>query len=273
MSDWWQPPAVARRTRMPRLYRRHAPQALRVARQVTGNDEDASDAVAEAFTKVLQVLRSSPSGSGINFRPYLLVATRHAAIDIGRRKARVSPSTEVGALESTTGFDHPGALVAAEADARLLTDALRLLSGRERRLLWLVEVEDMALRDAAAVLGVKPNHAAQLAVRARRRLRRGYMRALLGDHVAAGCRSAVGSLPAYVDGGLTQRSLDEVDGHIHACQDCQYRLEELRDLPPRLRRARSCCPPYFGHPSGDGPGEVGGLRVTAYDPALRCTRR
>src|SRR5687768_1843419 len=64
------------------LYRRHVQAAWRVAQAVTGNRDDAADAVAEAFTKVLQVLPAGRLGTGEQFRPYLMTATRNAGIDV-----------------------------------------------------------------------------------------------------------------------------------------------------------------------------------------------
>ena len=219
------------------LYRRYAQRALSVARRVVDNEEDAQDAVAEAFAKVLHVLRANSGSPRIDFGPYLLVATRHAAVDIVRRKARAWPTDYTDQKESATGFDEPGERAVAHDEGRLITQALTALSERERLMLWLVEVQDVSLRDAAKVLGLKPNHAAQIAMRARRRLRRGYMRAHLGNGASSTCRFTLEHLPAYVDRQLPQHSLEKVDEHMGACLTCQQRLDQLSDLRPRLRRA------------------------------------
>ncbi|MCA1673155.1 MAG: sigma-70 family RNA polymerase sigma factor, partial [Actinobacteria bacterium] len=60
------------------LYRRHAPAAWRVAQAVTGNREDACDAVADAFVRVFQALSGGRLDDASAFRPYLLATARHA---------------------------------------------------------------------------------------------------------------------------------------------------------------------------------------------------
>src|SRR3989442_7161935 len=81
------------------LYRRHSDAAWRVAQAVTGNRDDAADAVAEAFTRVLQVLPAGRLDEGVPFRPYLLAATRNAAIDTLRRAARPQPRAPLHTLD------------------------------------------------------------------------------------------------------------------------------------------------------------------------------
>ncbi|MCA1709122.1 MAG: hypothetical protein LC808_39915, partial [Actinobacteria bacterium] len=61
------------------LYRRHAPAAWRVAQAVTGNSDDAYDAVADAFVRVFQVVSLGRLDDAAAFRPYLLTTARHAA--------------------------------------------------------------------------------------------------------------------------------------------------------------------------------------------------
>src|SRR5688572_32764232 len=74
------------------LYRRHSEASYRVARAVTGNNDDAADAVSEAFTKVFTSLpRRSADGGATQFRPYVLAATRNASIDILRRRGKSLP--------------------------------------------------------------------------------------------------------------------------------------------------------------------------------------
>src|SRR3954451_24079470 len=77
------------------LYRRHHQAAWRVAMAVTRQRDDAADAVAEAFTKVLQALPKGRLADGVPFRPYLLTSTRNAAVDVLRRNGRLRPSGSV----------------------------------------------------------------------------------------------------------------------------------------------------------------------------------
>jgi len=66
------------------LYERHLSAANRAASYLVTTTAEREDLVAEAFTRVLQVLRSG-RGPIHDFRPYLLVTMRHAAINAARR--------------------------------------------------------------------------------------------------------------------------------------------------------------------------------------------
>ncbi len=219
------------------LYRRHAEHAWRVARRVTDDEDDARDAVADAFAKVLRMLRMETAPAHIHFRPYLLVAARHAAVDVLRRKARVSPTRDLETLDSPTGFDQASDRAVADEETRLVNQALSALPEREQLVLWLLEVEEKSLRTAAKALTLKPNHVAQIAMRARRRLRRSYVQAHLSNDVTGACRFTVEHLPAYLDEDLSQPTLVRIDEHLSGCSECEQRLEELRDLGLRMRRA------------------------------------
>src|SRR5688500_18782471 len=89
------------------LYRRHADTAWRVAYAGTGNADDASDAVAEAFTRVMQSLTSGRLADPALFRSYLLAATRNAddASDaVAEAVTRVMQSLTSGRLAAAALF-------------------------------------------------------------------------------------------------------------------------------------------------------------------------
>jgi RNA polymerase sigma factor (sigma-70 family) len=96
----------------------------------------------------------------------------------------VSPTRDLETLDSSTGFDQASERAAADEESRLVTQALAALPDRDQVVLWLLEVEDKSLRTAAKALGLKPNNVAQIAMRARRRLRREYVHAHLRNDVA-----------------------------------------------------------------------------------------
>lgn len=218
------------------LYRRHAPAAWRVAQAVTGNADDAADAVSEAFTKVFQALPSGRLQEGGQFRPYLLTAVRNAGIDVLRRSGRVRPA-EGSELDRPAGASGPSELVIDAADGALVARAFKSLPERWRSVLWLTEVEGMPAKEAADLLGVSPNGVAQLAVRARAGLRERFLQAhLAAAEVDKVCRYTVDHLGAYVAGGLAPRDIAKVDQHLAGCPACKAREEELADLGSTLRR-------------------------------------
>ncbi|HEX9970370.1 MAG TPA: sigma-70 family RNA polymerase sigma factor, partial [Acidimicrobiales bacterium] len=218
------------------LYRRHAQAAWRVAQAVTRNAEDASDAVAEAFTRVLKALPAGRLRDNANFRSYLLTSTRNAALDVHRRTGRVKSTDDDTVFDSASG-DVPSDAAIDKADLAMVAAAFSNLPERWRSVLWLTEVEGIPAREAAGMLGVSANGVAQLAVRARAGLRERFLQAHVGERgIKAECRTTVDRLGAYVAGALAPRDLAKVDQHLAGCADCRTRLAELEELGSSLRR-------------------------------------
>lgn len=221
------------------LYRRHAQAAWRVAQSVTGNAEDAADAVSEAFVKVLKAVASDRLHDADRFRSYLLTASRNAALDVHRRRSRVHPTDAAEVFDGPTSDRGPSDAVVDGADRDMVARAFRSLPERWRSVLWLTEVEGIPPREAAGMLGVSANGVAQLAVRARAGLRERFLQAHLRDGVGDvddACRFTVERLGASVAGALSPRDLAKVDQHLAACASCRARREELEDLGSSLRR-------------------------------------
>jgi RNA polymerase sigma factor (sigma-70 family) len=222
------------------LYRRHSQHAWGVAQAVTRDPHDAADAVADAFTRILAAVQQGRYDPDAPFRPYLVVATRNAAIDVLRRRetAQVvdltAPAGAEGLEPSARG--RAGEEAIENLDRTMVNDAFDSLPERWRTVLWLTEVEGLPPREAAAHLGISANGAAQLAVRARAALRARYVQAHLqpGDDLDAPCRRVVEHLGGYVTGGLAPREVALVDQHLAGCAACRERVEELREDRPRL---------------------------------------
>ena len=228
------------------LYRRHADAAWRVAYSVTGNREDAADAVAEAFTRMLSALNAGRLADLDRFRPYLLATTRNAAIDVLRRTGRVHPTdTELADPGAPLSLG-PSERLLEGLDTALVAAAFRSLPERWRSVLWLTEVEGMAPAEAAGLLGLSANGAAQLAVRARAGLRQRFLQAHLRGDVDSECRFTVERLGAYVGGGLSPRDIAKVDQHLADCRPCSARLAELEEVGTTLRRVAAPLPLALG---------------------------
>ena len=229
------------------LYRRHADAAWRLAQAVTHNADDASDAVSEAFTKVLQALPSGRLEDGQLFRSYLLTATRNAAIDLIRKGGRTRPTEAIDSFaEAPGGTPGPSEWLTDKLDSALVAGAFRSLPERYRTVLWLTEVEGMHAREVGPLLGVSANNAAQLAVRARAGLRERFLQAHVKDRVPIECRFTVRHLGAYVAGRLSPRDLAKVDQHLAGCAECRTRREELDEVGSSLRRVMLPIPFLLG---------------------------
>ncbi|HZQ84621.1 MAG TPA: sigma-70 family RNA polymerase sigma factor [Acidimicrobiales bacterium] len=227
------------------LYRRHADSAWRLAFAVTGNADDAADAVSDAFTRVFQALPAGQLAESQPFRPYLLAATRNAAIDTLRRGGRTQPTATMEELDSAAlGAGPPDRLVAS-IDMAMIVRAFLDLPERWRSVLWLTEVEGIPAREAGPMLGLTPNAAAQLAVRARAGLRERFLQAHLRS-AAGSCTYTVERLGAYVAGALAPRDVAKVDQHLAGCAECRARQAELEDLGGLLRRVAIPLPLALG---------------------------
>jgi lipoprotein-anchoring transpeptidase ErfK/SrfK len=131
----------------------------------------------------------------------------------------------------------PSDRLLAGEDRDMVGRAFADLPPRWRAVLWLTEVEGMAPRDAAPLLGLTPNAAAQLAVRARTRLRERYVQFHVRNHAHGDCLATTERLGGLVAGELTAAQANRVRGHLAECAECRSRLAELEDVGLALRRA------------------------------------
>lgn len=219
------------------LYERHSLAAWRLGQTVTGNAEDTADAVSEAFARVLVAVRAGHLDNGGSFRSYLLTATRNAALDNIRKTSRARPTEQDVLAEMESSSPSPPERLTGDEEAALVAEAFRNLPERWRSVLWLTEIEGVATKEAAHRLGLSPNGAAQLAVRARAGLRERFLQAHLRKTAEPLCQATVDRLGAYVGGGLAPRDLAKVDQHLAGCASCQARKDELEDVGTLLRRA------------------------------------
>ena len=216
------------------LFERHAAAAWGVAYAVVRNQEDARDAVSEAFAKLLgRGAALAPRAS----RAYFLRVVHNAAVDIQRRSRRAEPG--VAGLEDRPGPDRdaPGDAVLAEEDRAMVASAFAAVPDRWREALWLIDVEGLSTPEAGAVLGVSAANVAQLATRGRRRLREQYLQAHVPNHARPACVATVEILGRYAAGALAARRRAGVERHVADCAPCAARLAELDDLGVKLRRA------------------------------------
>lgn len=228
------------------LYQRHSLAAWRLGQTVTGNADDAADAVAEAFARVLVAVRAGHLANGSSFRSYLLTATRNAALDNIRKTNRARPTEQENLAQVECTSPTPSEHLSSDEEAVLVAEAFRNLPERWRSVLWLTEVEGLPTKDAARRLGLSANGAAQLAVRARAGLRERFLQAHLRQAPPPLCQTTVDRLGAYVGGGLSPRDLAKVDQHLAGCSACQVRKDELADLGSTLRRAGVPVPLVIG---------------------------
>jgi len=126
------------------VFRALYPAALRVALKVLGEPPDAEDAVAEAFSRALLTWSRV---SRLDYRDaWILRVTTNVAVDAARKKGRF------GAVLSEVGSDD------GDLDTRLdLVAAVAALPRRQREVIALRYLADVAAPEVAACLGISPS--------------------------------------------------------------------------------------------------------------------
>ncbi|WP_129786303.1 sigma-70 family RNA polymerase sigma factor [Promicromonospora panici] len=210
------------------LYERHAAAARALARQYV-SPTDAEDVVADAFSKLFEMLRRG-AGPDAGFRPYLYTVVRHRAFDVSRGAARTRPSTD-DEIESVLGR------VASEEDPALagfersvIYKAYADLPERWREVLWYVLVDDVKPAQVAPVLGLSPNGVSALLYRAKEALRAGYLQQHLTHAPSDTCRSVNPLLGGYVRESLSKRETTKITEHLATCGTCNALVLELHDV-------------------------------------------
>lgn len=223
------------------LYTRYVDAAFRTACATAGNRHDAADATAEAFSKLFQRISDGRLTPDVPFRGYLLATVRNAALDQHRANRRRTPTDDEQVFDIdrlAPGTPDDADPVVRGEEAVMITRAFGELPERWRSVLWLTEVEGLAPGAAAEHLGTTANNTAQLAHRARTRLRERYLTAHVDrTQLRPECQFATERLAAYAGGGLGKRDTAKVADHLEDCDECTERLALVEELTSTLRRA------------------------------------
>ena len=213
------------------LYRRHVGAATTLARQLTGSRAEADDLVAEAFAKVLDILRGG-GGPDVAFRAYLLTTLRNVRYDRARRDKKLAWSDDMSRHDPGVPWEDSAV---ADLETSLAARAFHRLPERWQTVLWHTEVEQESPADVAPLLGLTPNGVAALAYRAREGLRQAYLQEHLADGDGRRHAATVDRLGAWARGGLTARQRAKVEAHLATCADCRALAGELADVNAGLR--------------------------------------
>jgi len=216
------------------LWRRHVRVALAVAGRYS-TIADPEDIVQEAFQAVFTAVCDG-GGPTRGFRPYLARTVRNVAVSISRRR-RAEPVGGLTELADRLDVSVPGH-DEQSADRVVLVKAFQSLPERWRAILWMTEVEDLPVQDAADRLGIAPNAGAALVRRAREGLRRSWLAAHVGgSERGPECRWVVEHLPLSERGDATPRHQDRIEAHTATCQDCARTAIEIAAVGRRLPAA------------------------------------
>ena len=218
------------------LYRRHLGAARAAARSLTRSTADADDAVAEAFARVLAVMRRG-GGPEVAMRPYLMTVVRNVCFDRTKARAR---ETLPGETEVVTALDeqptsYQGADLDHFAEANLVNRAFASLSDRWKHVLWQTDIEGRTPRELADELDLAPTAVAALAFRAREGLADAYLAAHVTHRPTAQCRREPSELARYVRNRMRSKEQITFQAHLDQCHRCTEAVEELRVVSRPLR--------------------------------------
>jgi RNA polymerase sigma factor (sigma-70 family) len=167
-----------RRRRFETLALPHLDAAYNLARWLTGNTTDAEDVVQNAYMRAFRYLDAFQGG---NFRVWLLTIVRNCFVDWVRdnRSSRLvfHAETPVGGpaeTEETLWGERPRdpeTMLLDRVDSQTLTDLMERLPTEYREILLLREVEDLAYKDIAQVIGMPIGTVMSRLSRARQALR------------------------------------------------------------------------------------------------------
>jgi RNA polymerase sigma-70 factor, ECF subfamily len=126
-----------------------------IAYHYVGSAEDARDLAQETFIRIYQNLALRPEAE--KFLPWIIRITRNACIDHLRRKKARPPAHDIAADELLTlrasGAD-PEQVYAADSRKRLIHSALQEMSGLNREIILLKDIQGLALEEIASMINV-----------------------------------------------------------------------------------------------------------------------
>jgi RNA polymerase sigma factor (sigma-70 family) len=215
------------------LYERHLGAAKRAATYLVNTAAEREDLVAEAFTRVLQVLRSG-RGPIHDFRPYLLVTMRHAAINAARRNPSTALYAELPDAYQPPATEDP---ISARLTGNEAASAFAGLPERWRMVLWHTEVEGASPAAIAPQLGMTPNGVAALAYRAREGLKQAYLRMHLPAVERQECQAATDKLAGFVRHSISAPQRRKLSAHLANCARCRELAAGLSEVNGELRSA------------------------------------
>ncbi len=147
----------ADKSKFEQLYLNYRSLMLRVAMSILHNEQDAEDAVHQAFLAILNNLEKISSVDCLQTKSYIVIIVERKSIDLIRERKKVvglDDEAEVG-IEIPMPGDSP------------LADALAKLPPRYREVLQLRFFAGYSIKEVAALLGIEYGAVQRLLLRAK----------------------------------------------------------------------------------------------------------
>ncbi len=234
------------------LYERYERRAYNLAYRLTASEDDAADAVQDAF---LNVMRRLPKleGRDLVFGSYLFTATRNASYDLMQKRKRAEPSDAIPETAAPIGAaagggfgldpgdpdEDPDRKLLLESQQDEIRAANERLPERQREALALRELEELSYDEIAEIMDMNRNSVAQLISRARISLRDELRGGALASIAVSSpeCERALPLIAMRDDGQLDVESDDAtwLDGHMSTCHTCRLGLEAMQEAGTSYR--------------------------------------
>ncbi len=159
------------------LVERHSRALFRLAFRMTGNEQDAEDAVQESFLRAYKQLGKFDERA--SFGTWLYRIAMNYSLDLVRARKRRSeqmapadPEMDDPVLLLPSGDPTPDRLAMSGEVRERVTEAMKELSASERTAFVLRHFEGMCIEEVSRVLGCQPGAAKHSVFRAVQKLRR-----------------------------------------------------------------------------------------------------
>lgn len=210
------------------LWERHRLAGIVAARGIAPT-LDPDDLVSGAYLKIFELVRDGRGPTGA-FRPYLYRVISSLAADSYR-----SPELSSSHLEEVPDLNEAGPWEDGAFDLNAAARAFESLPERWQSVLWYTEVEGMAPRQVAPLLGLSANGVSALAARAKEGLQSAWVETHIDMQLRdEACRATREQLQRHQLGKLTARRNREVAAHIESCDSCAAAAAEFSTLNKKL---------------------------------------
>ncbi|QIM15908.1 sigma-70 family RNA polymerase sigma factor [Leucobacter insecticola] len=223
-----------------RLYTTYREDALVAARAAAPDHDTAEDFVAEAFTRVFDLMRRG-KGPTDSFRYYLRAAIRSIALDWYRSRAKnvtISDFEQFDPIlaENTSHNQKQYEEIDLDTDGEVVA-AYKSLPERSRSVLFYKAVEDRSNAEIAELMGLSLNTVAVTYHRAKDGLRKGYLTEIAKERSSGGdpeCQSYASELANLALDDIPPTKLRKLRRHMAHCQRCKENAGELEFLAKRF---------------------------------------
>lgn len=210
------------------LWERHRLAGIVAAKNIAPS-LDPDDLVSHAYLKIFELVRDGRGPTGA-FRPYLYRVISSNASDAYRSQELTGIS-----MVDIPNLNEAGPWEDGAFDINAAARAFESLPERWQSVLWYSEVEGMAPRQIAPLLGLSANGVSALTARAKEGLQSAWVETHIDMQLTEeNCRSTREQLQRYQLGKLTARRSRAVADHLEHCESCAAAAAEFSMLNKQL---------------------------------------